>query len=164
MFRRATFLRETRPYPSLLRYCLSKVVSTSASEHRAGVRATVPAVQVRGECMHTYIHTCMHACIHTYIHTYIRARAHTHIHTQRRSVMVVNGGNYTLIQSFLQHRVQRVCVTEGRWSVWRPAGLGDGVRMPTRAHSVPPPPSSSSPPLRPPPVVCCAFSTGSNVW
>ena len=50
MFRRATFLRETHPYPSLLRYCLSKVVSASASKHRAGVRATVPAVQVRREC------------------------------------------------------------------------------------------------------------------
>ena len=84
MFRRATFLRETRPYPSLLRYCLSKVVSTSASEHRAGVRATVPAVQVRGECMHTYIHTYMHACMHTYIHTYIHTRAHTHTHTHTK--------------------------------------------------------------------------------
>ena len=27
-------MRETHPYPSLLRYCLSKVVSTAASEHR----------------------------------------------------------------------------------------------------------------------------------
>ena len=26
------------------------VVSASASKHRAGVRATIPAVQVRGEC------------------------------------------------------------------------------------------------------------------
>ena len=54
MFRRATLLRETmretHPYPSWLRHCMSKVVSTSASEHRADVRATVPAVQVRGEC------------------------------------------------------------------------------------------------------------------
>ena len=33
-FRRATFLRETHPYPSWLRYCVSKVVSTSTSEHR----------------------------------------------------------------------------------------------------------------------------------
>ena len=41
MFRRATFLRETHPYPSLLRYCFSKVVSTSASEHRTDVRTTV---------------------------------------------------------------------------------------------------------------------------
>ena len=48
--RRATFLRETHPYPSLLRYCLSKVVSTSARQHRTDVRAMVPAVQVRGEC------------------------------------------------------------------------------------------------------------------
>ena len=41
----------THPYPSLLRYCLSKAVSASASdsEHRADVRTTVPAVQVRGE-------------------------------------------------------------------------------------------------------------------
>ena len=44
-----TFLMETRPCPSLLRYCFSKVVSTSASEHRADVRTTVPAVQVRGD-------------------------------------------------------------------------------------------------------------------
>jgi len=29
---------------------MSKVVSTSASEHRADERATVPAVQVCGEC------------------------------------------------------------------------------------------------------------------
>ena len=29
---------------------LATVLSTSASEHRAGVRATVPVVQVRGEC------------------------------------------------------------------------------------------------------------------
>ena len=49
MFRRATLLRETHPYPSWLRYCLSKVVSTSASEYRADVRATALA-QVRGEC------------------------------------------------------------------------------------------------------------------
>ena len=39
----------THPYPSLLRYCLSKVVSTSASEHRTDVRTTVPAVQVLGK-------------------------------------------------------------------------------------------------------------------
>jgi len=31
-FRHATFLRETRPYPSWLRYCMSEVVSTSASD------------------------------------------------------------------------------------------------------------------------------------
>ena len=49
-FRRATFLRETHPYPSWLRYCVSKVVSTSTSEHRADEGATLPAVQVRGEC------------------------------------------------------------------------------------------------------------------
>ena len=30
----------THPYPSLLRYCLSKVVWTSASEHRTDVRTT----------------------------------------------------------------------------------------------------------------------------
>ena len=29
---------------------MSRVVSTSASEHWADVRATVPAVQVRGQC------------------------------------------------------------------------------------------------------------------
>ena len=56
LFRRDTFLRETCPYSSLLRYCLSKVVSTSASEHRTDLTATVtvpglPAVQVRGECL-----------------------------------------------------------------------------------------------------------------
>jgi len=50
LFRRATFLRETHPYPSWLRYCVSKVVSTSTSEHRADEGATVPAVLVRGEC------------------------------------------------------------------------------------------------------------------
>ena len=49
MFRRATFLRETHPYPSWLRYCVSKVVSTSASEHLADVGATVPAVQEEEE-------------------------------------------------------------------------------------------------------------------
>ena len=38
LFRRATFLRETHPYPSWLRYCMSQVVSTSASEHQADVR------------------------------------------------------------------------------------------------------------------------------
>ena len=35
-FRRATFLRETHAYPSWLRFCVSKVVSTSTSAHRAG--------------------------------------------------------------------------------------------------------------------------------
>ena len=39
--------RETHPYPSMLLYC--QVVLCSVSRHRAGVRATVPAVQVRGE-------------------------------------------------------------------------------------------------------------------
>jgi hypothetical protein len=32
-FRRATFLRETHSYPSWLRYCVSKVVSTSTGLH-----------------------------------------------------------------------------------------------------------------------------------
>ena len=48
LFRRATLLRETRPYPSLLRHCLSQVASTSASEHRTKMRTTVPAVCRRG--------------------------------------------------------------------------------------------------------------------
>jgi len=37
-------------YPSLLRYCLSSVVSAAASGHRADVRTTVLAGQVRTEC------------------------------------------------------------------------------------------------------------------
>jgi len=49
-FRRATFLRETHPYPSSLRYCVSTVVSTSTSEHQADEGVSLPAVQVRGEC------------------------------------------------------------------------------------------------------------------
>ena len=35
---------------SLYATVLSRVVLSSVSRHRAGVRATVPAVQVRGEC------------------------------------------------------------------------------------------------------------------
>ena len=49
-FRRATFLRETHPYPSSLRYCVNTVVSTSTSEHQADEGVSLPAVQVRGEC------------------------------------------------------------------------------------------------------------------
>ena len=43
---------ETHPraYPSWLRYCGSKVESSSTSAHRADEGATLPAVQVRGEC------------------------------------------------------------------------------------------------------------------
>ena len=36
LFRRATFLRETHPYPPWLRYCLNKIVSTSASDGSIG--------------------------------------------------------------------------------------------------------------------------------
>jgi hypothetical protein len=39
-FRRVTFLGETHPSPSWLRYCVSKVGSSSTSAHRADEGAT----------------------------------------------------------------------------------------------------------------------------
>ena len=41
-FRRATFLGETHPYPSWLRYCGSKVESSSTSAHRRLTRGDAP--------------------------------------------------------------------------------------------------------------------------
>ena len=48
--RRTTFLGATHPYLHATAQLYRGAVSTSASKHRTDVRATILAMQVRGEC------------------------------------------------------------------------------------------------------------------